>query len=44
MMSVFISLYSAAAEYRLINEFRTKTSGNIFDTFETVSSFNKFFS
>ena len=38
MMRVFISLYAAAAAYRLINDIKPKTSGNLFDTFETAPS------
>jgi len=39
-MSVFISLYAAVAAYRLINNFRPKTSGSLFDTFKTAQGIN----
>gem|GEM_PF-3563265 len=36
MIRVIISLYAATATYKLIIEFRPKTSGSLFDTFETA--------
>jgi len=44
MMGVFISMNAAAAAFMLIIDFRSKTSGRLFDTFETAPCYwsNKF--
>jgi|GEM_PF-1080860 len=39
MMMLLISLYATTAAYRLINDFRSKTSGSQYDTFETAPPF-----
>jgi len=36
MMRVFTSLYAAAAAYRLVNYFKSKTSRNLSDIFEAA--------